>query len=70
MAKNRESNFDVLRILSAFAVVMLHVSGGFLQTDEMNVPTNCHFPIMLLNNLVRFAVPCFFMLSVAVPGAA
>lgn len=63
MAKNRESNFDLLRILSAFAVVMLHVSGGFLQLDEMKVPTNCHFPIMLLNHIVRFAAPCFFMLS-------
>ena len=63
MAKNRESNFDLLRILSAFAVVMLHVSGGFLQIDEMKVSTNCHFPIMLINHLVRFAVPCFFMLS-------
>lgn len=63
MSLSRESNFDLLRIVSAFAVVMLHVSSGFLQTDEMKVPTNCHFPIMLLNHLVRFAVPCFFMLS-------
>lgn len=63
MTKNRESNFDLLRILSAFAVIMLHVSGGFLQIDEMKVPTNCHFPIILLYHIVRFAVPCFFMLS-------
>ncbi len=63
MAKNRESNFDLLRMLSAFAVIMLHVSDGFLQTDDMKAPTNCHFPIMLINHLVRFAVPCFFLLS-------
>ena len=63
MAKNREFSFDLLRIVSAFAVVMLHVSGGFLQIDDMKAPTNCHFPIMLLNHIVRFAVPCFFMLS-------
>ncbi len=63
MAKNRESNFDLLRILSAFAVIMLHVSDVFLQTDDMKVPTNCHFLIMLLHHFARFSVPCFFMLS-------
>lgn len=63
MIKIRESNYDLLRIISAFAVVMLHVSGGFLVCDEAAVPTNCSFPIMMLNHVVRFAVPCFFMLS-------
>ena len=63
MYEKRESNFDLLRIFSAFAVVMLHVSGGFLQINEMKVPTNCSFSVMVLNHIVRFAVPCFFMLS-------
>lgn len=62
MAKQREPNYDLLRILSTFAVVMLHVSAGFMQVEE-TVPLNCHFPIMVLNHIVRFAVPCFFMLS-------
>lgn len=63
MPKTRESNYDLLRICAAFAVVMLHVSGGFLRYDSMDVPTNCTLPVMLLNHVVRFAVPCFFMLS-------
>lgn len=37
MTKIRKSNFDLLRMLSAFAVVVLHVSGSFLQTNEMDV---------------------------------
>ena len=63
MQKIRESNFDLLRIISAFSVVMLHVSGVFLQYDDMNVPTNCNLVVIIFNHIVRFAVPCFFMLS-------
>ena len=63
MAKIRESNYDLLRIISAFAVIMLHVSGGFLAYNGATAPTNCSFPPMLINHLVRFAVPCFLMLS-------
>lgn len=63
MQKTRESNYDILRICATFAVVMLHVSGGFLRYGGTDVPTNCSLPIMLLNHIVRFAVPCFLMLS-------
>ena len=63
MTKKREANYDLLRIISAFAVIMLHVSGGFLMSDEAGIPANSSFPIMLINHLVRFAVPCFLMLS-------
>lgn len=63
MAKLRESNYDLLRIIGAFAVVMLHVSSEFLVYDESRVPTNDSFPVMLINYVVRFAVPCFFILS-------
>lgn len=63
MLLSRESNFDLLRILSTFAVVMLHVSGRFLQTNEIGATTNCNFSVMIVNHIVRFAVPCFLMLS-------
>ncbi len=63
MPKVRESNFDLLRIFSAFAVVMTHVSGFFLQFNEMRVPEGCRFPTMLIVTMASFAVPCFFMLS-------
>ena len=63
MVKIRESNYDLLRIISAFAVIMLHVSGGFLVYNEEGIPTDCSLPVMLINHIVRFAVPCFLMLS-------
>ena len=62
MSKTRESNYDFLRILSAIAVILLHISGGYLQCEDA-VPQNCTFPLMFLNHIVRFAVPCFLMLS-------
>ena len=63
MEKTRESNYDLLRICSAFAVIVLHVSGSFLVYNEAEIPTNCIFSVMLINHVVRFAVPSFFMLS-------
>lgn len=63
MPKTRESNFDLLRIISTFAVIMLHISYWFLRFDETEVFTNCHFPTLFLTSITRFAVPCFFMLS-------
>ena len=63
MDRIRESNYDLLRIISAFAVIMLHVSGGFLVCNEEGIPTDCSLPVMLINHIVRFAVPCFLMLS-------
>ena len=64
MPKVREPNFDFLRIISTIAVVMLHVSAKYLHFDSSGMLINeTPFPIMLLNHLVRFAVPCFFMLS-------
>lgn len=63
MAKTRESNFDLLRIISAFAVIMLHISYWVLRIDEKEVFANCHFPTLFMTTITRFAVPCFFMLS-------
>ena len=62
MSYAREENFDLLRIISAFAVIVIHISSRFLQYKDL-VPQNCTFPVMLLNHIVRFAVPCFLMLS-------
>lgn len=64
----RENNYDLLRIIAAIAVIVLHVSGsyytavvsdgwfGVCYTD--NVFVTCVF-----NRLSRFAVPCFIMIS-------
>ena len=59
----RESNYDLLRILSTFSVILLHVSGWFLAYNDAQSPTNCHFVMMQFNHIVRFAVPSFLMLS-------
>ena len=63
MSNGRETNYDLLRIFSAFAVVMIHVSAGFIKYNDIKAPINCNLPIIIFNTLSRFAVPCFFMIS-------
>lgn len=68
--KEREYNYDLLRAVSMIAVIMIHVSGmwvnGFseciLEGVEIATLKN---PIMayVYNAISRFAVPCFVMLS-------
>ena len=61
----RESNFDLLRIFSAFAVIAIHVSGQFVWA--MNGPdgleSNYVLNSVLWQVLSRFAVPCFVMMD-------
>ena len=64
----RESNFDLLRILCAFAVIAIHVSGQFVgaMTSDLSyarVEFESILNSTLWNVLSRFAVPCFVMLS-------
>ena len=68
MNRIRESNYDLLRIISAIAVITIHVSshyiGGIVSPDNFgdfyleHILTTCAY-----NVLSRFAVPCFIMLS-------
>lgn len=66
---SRESNFDLLRIICAFAVVAIHVSSPFIwvMTNDPQY-AGMEFKEDIFNNTVwnvlsRFAVPCFVMLS-------
>ena len=67
----REGNYDLLRIISAAAVVMIHVSATWFYGAVDNIPesglsiTDIQSPylICIYNSLSRFAVPCFVMLS-------
>lgn len=64
----RESNFDLLRIISAVAVIVIHVSATYYGalTDKTTfgyINFNNAFVTSLYNSLSRFAVPCFVMLS-------
>lgn len=67
----RESNYDLLRIICAVAVIVLHVSGTwFLSAVEQvaEYGVNVHeipsaFMICVYNSISMFPVPCFIMLS-------
>ncbi|WP_195606024.1 acyltransferase [Klebsiella oxytoca] len=50
----RNSWLDLLKFIGIFAVVVIHV-GPFYHLDDLK-------PVgVLINNIMRFAVPCFFM---------
>lgn len=64
----RKSNFDLLRIISTVAVIVIHASAPYVNafTDEQifgYINFNNAFVTLLYNSLSRFAVPCFVMLS-------
>ena len=65
--KQREANYDLLRIASAFAVVFGHVSASFVETyiwDYFDgVPVNHPLVSCLFTTLPRFSVPVFLMMS-------
>ena len=68
MENKREANYDLLRIISTIAVVIIHVSG--IYTDSITnsdffgklYERNIIIPL-LYGTLANFAVPCFLMLS-------
>ena len=57
--KSRVEYFDLLRIIAAFAVVLIHVSAWF----ELHNPPEGLDGYLLFGNLVRWAVPIFVMIS-------
>lgn len=69
--RDRMYNYDLLRIISAIAVIMIHVSASYfditldaviksgMSIGELQSP----FSICVYNSISRFAVPCFVMLS-------
>lgn len=68
MNKKREENYDLLRIVSAIAVIMIHVSAGYktaITSDAVfgQLYERHQIEILLYNTLSRFAVPCFVMLA-------
>ncbi len=66
MNKTNERNisFDILRILSAFSVVVLHVSSMYL--TEYNVAATDFKIANFINSISRFGVPIFVMISGAI----
>ena len=58
----REQQFDLLRVLCAFAVVVMHVSAQFIAANK-GQDSYCLLYSLLYATVFRFAVPCFIMLS-------
>lgn len=59
-SNGRIISFDVLRIIAAFAVVLLHISGDRFATSY---PTNEWITRLIYDSLVRWCVPVFIMIS-------
>lgn len=64
MSSKRLSNIDLLRILSTFAVVLIHVNATFYLYMLKNPELSGEWIVMTLFNVItRFSVPCFVMIS-------
>lgn len=65
--KQREANYDLLRILACAGVVLVHVSAIFAETFIWDLadglPGNHPFYTLMYNSAGRFAVPVFLMLT-------
>ncbi|MBQ7359732.1 MAG: acyltransferase family protein [Lachnospiraceae bacterium] len=62
--RERNLGFDILRILSAFSVVMLHVSAAFIGRFEVG---SVDFRLAnFMNSISRYGVPIFVMISGAI----
>lgn len=62
ITKPRENNYDLLRIISTFAVILIHVNAFFIYraADHSSV---LYWVESAINIVTRFSVPCFVMLS-------
>lgn len=59
--KSRQSNYDLLRIISTISVVLIHVNATVANSNNISL---VGFNICsLINIITRFSVPCFVMLS-------
>lgn len=65
----RETNYDLLRVFSMLAVILIHVSadyvGGYIQLFANVEISGGVTPVFasIYNTISRFAVPCFIMLT-------
>lgn len=58
---NRQNNFDLLRILSTFAVIIIHANATI--ANDNNISLVGYNAQNLINVITRFSVPCFVMMS-------
>lgn len=60
LKKRRLNNYDLLRMICSFGVILIHVSAVYINKIESFENT---FAICLYNGIGRFAVPIFLMLT-------
>ena len=65
--KNRMPELDYVRVLAMLGVVTIHVTGAFVYQDSAHTLAGMNLAF-LLNQIVRFAVPMFMVLSGASLG--
>lgn len=58
---DRQNNFDLLRIISTFAVVLIHANATI--ANDYNISLLGYNIQSFVNVITRFSVPCFVMLS-------
>lgn len=64
IAKKRENNYDLLRIVSALAVIIIHVNWFYFEKRAFDYSGDFYYFIeSILNIITRFSVPVFVMLS-------
>ena len=68
MERKREGNYDLLRIVSALAVIAIHVSSFYLKASRDEdvfggLYTDHLLTVCCYQAMCKFAVPCFVMLS-------
>ena len=61
--QNRSIYHDLLRILSTFAVICIHVCAESLTWKQENFSSSTWFFLNIFNSISRFSVPVFVMLS-------
>ena len=57
----RNENIDFLRAIGCIAVVILHVNAWCFNVDKLSIGAS--IGNVLINTLVRFAVPCFMIIT-------
>ncbi len=59
--KKRDKNIEVLRAIACLAVVLLHLNAWLFQIENLN--TKMKILNVSINTVVRFAVPCFMLIT-------
>ena len=62
MEKKRDVSFDILRIISMFMVVIIHVSNVYSRSFGI-ISNKSFFVSLVFNTISRISVPIFFMIS-------